>query len=186
MCEKWGLPPTGLKDLSPVQLPEQMKAPKRKRLLQRTLSDLPHSHGPDTPVLEWWRNGLCLTFIVDCKPLADVMGGHAPLKALACEPVLERMTQRLFKTFAVGWTSHRRAADPVLWHRRESNLIADFLVNYTMDIAHDWFYEYLEETAELDVLSSNLVCHSDGGTRGESCSAAAWFLEAIYIQDGLR
>ena len=88
--------------------------------------------------------------------------------------------------FEVGWTSHMRASDPILWHWREHNQIADFIVNYTMDTARDWFYEYLEETAELDVQSCNLVCHSDGGTRGESCSAAAWFLEAVYVRSGLK
>lgn len=30
------------------------------------------------------------------------------------------------------------------------------------------------------------MCHSDGGTRRDSCSAIGWFVEAIVVRDGLR
>lgn len=37
---------------------------------------------------------------------------------------------------------------------------------------------------ELDWQTTDFICHSDGGMRGESCSAAAWYLEAVVTENG--
>ncbi len=71
-------------------------------------------------------------------PLAQVLNGEAPLKAATLEPVLERMTDRLFQIIDMGWSPNEATAEPVMWQRREYNKIADFIVNHTMDIGRDW------------------------------------------------
>lgn len=52
-----------------------------------------------------------------------------------------------------------------------------------MDIKRDWA-EYFMLPNSFRSKSVNIVGHSDGGTRAESCSAAGWVVEAIMEQDG--
>ena len=35
-------------------------------------------------------------------------------------------------------------------------------------------------------MEANYVCHSDGGTRANSCSGAAWIIEARVVRDDER
>ena len=75
--------------------------------------------------------------------------------------------------------------DSVIWHRREYNKLADFLVNYTMDLGQDWHEDLRALWKHVGPWCTNLICHSDGGTREGSCSASAWILEAVFLEDGL-
>ena len=52
--------------------------------------------------------------------------------------MFERMTTRLFKLCEKVWSLARSIFDPVIWHKRDFKLIADFLVNFTMDCKQDW------------------------------------------------
>ena len=82
---------------------------------------------------------------------------------------------------ALGWRLSTSLADPVVWARRDANIIADHLVNYTMDSQTDW----TEDSRNgLNAKDCSIVCHSDGGTRGQSCSGAAWFIEAVSCKNG--
>ena len=45
-------------------------------------------------------------------------------------------------------------------------------------------HEFSPAVSDFTVSDANLVCHSDGGTRAGSCSAAAWILEAIGSRSG--
>ena len=70
--------------------------------------------------------------------------------------------------------------------RRENNRIADFLVNYTMDVGTGWQRDVPPALSDFSVLEANFIVHSDGGTRAGSCSAAAWFAEAVVWRGGRR
>ena len=94
------------------------------------------------------------------------------------------MTTRMFDLIDTGWIPHTAVSDPVLWRRREHNQIADFLVNHAMDTRSSWMTEVPPAIPDFTILDANIVCHSDGGTRAGSCSAAAWILEAIVSRDG--
>eukprot|EP00959_Pyramimonas_sp_CCMP1952_P133467 2790858-Pyramimonas_sp.AAC.1 len=47
-----------------------------------------------------------------------------------------------------------------------------------------WMTEVPPAMPDFTIVDANLVCHSDGGTRAGSCSAAAWILEAIVSRNG--
>ena len=72
----------------------------------------------------------------------------------------------------------------MVWHRRELNVVADFLANYTMDSGRTWIKEFDWPFPGRSVESCNLVAHSDGGARAHSCSASAWIIEAGIVIDG--
>ena len=55
-----------------------------------------------------------------------------------------------------------------------------------MERQADWFQECRAAIQNAKVCEANFICHSDGGTRGEDCSSARWFLEAVVVRDGLR
>ena len=54
-----------------------------------------------------------------------------------------------------------------------------------MDLGEDWLEELQPASRQMSLWSANLTCHSDGGTRQGSCSAAAWILEAHVLEDGV-
>ena len=66
------------------------------------------------------------------------------------------------------------------WRRREKNIVADFLVNYTMNMGRSWSETLPWPFPGASVEECNIAVHSDGGTRAESCSAAAWIVEVGY------
>ena len=74
-------------------------------------------------------------------------------------------------------------AYPLVWQRREQNEIADFLVNCAMD-RREGFHKDFDPIPGFSYRSSNFTCHSDGGTRSEICSAAAWYLEVTAVING--
>ena len=150
-----------------------------KRVVLHTLDNLPSDHDSDCPRLHFWRGAKCVQFIVDCKPLSRVICGHDCLKSPELAPVFERMTTALFHVMGSGWSPHTLCADPVLWHQRECNCLADFLVNYTMDIQQSWEKCFVPTDDGFVLTDANIVSHSDGGTRAGQCSGAAWVVEAI-------
>ena len=183
VCSEWGLPAP-----RPPEDPERVQQPRSKRA-KRTKHDLderPSEHGEVYEPVTFWQQSNCFTFVVDCKPLADIMSGHVPLKKPGMLPVFERMTSNIFDFSVSGWTPHSRTADPVVWHRREKNLIADFLVNHTMDIGNSWHRDLPSPLSSFSPHDANFICHSDGGTRGTTCSGAAWILEAVFDHDQHR
>ena len=124
LCKRWGLPVFGN---AGEQGQEPMASPlvKRRKVLH-PLEDLPKHHGDECPPVNWRRERGCSCFIVDCEPLAQVLSGHAPLRVPSMTPLFERMAGTLFDLLEAGLTPCRQSEDPVLWHRREFNKIADF------------------------------------------------------------
>jgi hypothetical protein len=94
------------------------------------------------------------------------------------------MTKMLFELILRNWSPHDCIADPITWQRREHNKKADFIVNHTMDRKQDWKREFQPPFSDFTLRDANLICHSDGGTRGEACSAAGWIIEASVTRDG--
>ena len=121
-------------------------------------------------------------FIVDCQPLAQITNGQAPLLQPELAPAFERMTTILFKMIEANWKPHRLSSNPVLWHRRENNKVADFIVNHTMERQSDWFQECRAPIPNVKASEANYICHSDGGTRADSCSATGWIIEAVVTR----
>ena len=58
-------------------------------------------------------------------------------------------------------------------------MIADFLVNYTMDLGESWRHCNDWPCPGRDIDDCRLVIHSDGGTRARNCSASAWVAEIL-------
>ena len=54
-----------------------------------------------------------------------------------------------------------------------------------MDFGHDW-HKTFPSPFDDHMQEAKLVCHSDGGSRKDSCSATGWMVEAIVIRNGLR
>ena len=59
-------------------------------------------------------------------------------------------------------------------------------MNHTMDVKTDWQKTYHPPIDDYNTWDTNFICHSDGGTRGESCSAIGWLIEAIVVRGELR
>ena len=83
-------------------------------------------------------------------------------------------------------TPCEQSEDPVLWHRRDFNRIADFAVNHTMDYKRSWLHNFKCPVVNFRTSEANYVCHSDGGTRANSCSGAAWIIEARVVRNDHR
>ena len=181
ICTKWGLPTMHLPKVEQTLARTSFGVKRRKVSKQ----DLPEQHSEARPELEWDGLSGRFVFVVDCKPLSEVMNGSAPLRQLELAPAFERMTADIFNIISIGWTPSSRHADPVVWHRREFNKIADFAVNYTMDLGLDWEHCF-KPPIDFKPTDANLVCHSDGGTRAGQCSSAGWFLEAIVVREDVQ
>ena len=75
--------------------------------------------------------------------------------------------------------------DPILWRSRDSNKIADHLVNVTMDMGRSW--QHVEPwDPDFKLEDANVEIHCDGGRRGSACSASAWVMEAHWYRHGER
>ena len=94
------------------------------------------------------------------------------------------MTYRLFSLLQQGWSPHTQTANPVLWHRRSFNKVADLLVNYTMDTGKDWVQTLEPPFSDFSTSMANFLCHTDGGSRQGSCSGISWCIEAIVRREG--
>ena len=55
-----------------------------------------------------------------------------------------------------------------------------------MDCKRDWHQDCAAPLADFSTHGANYLCHSDGGTRVNSCSAAGWFIEAIVVRGDYR
>ena len=60
---------------------------------------------------------------------------YAPVMS---KPVFERISRNLASILESAWDAPQIWDDPVQWRRREKNVIADFLVNYTMNRGQSW------------------------------------------------
>ena len=89
------------------------------------------------------------------------------------------MTRRVFEMLNLGWQVNEQCNDPVTWHRREYNQIADYLVNYTIDLGADWHHVFPSPEETFSEWGGNILCHSDGGTRAGSCLGTAWYAEVL-------
>ena len=98
--------------------------------------------------------------------------------------MFSRMLYNLFDLIAIGWTPADTVEDPILWHRRCFNEISDYIVNHTMDIKRSWYQRFQPPFEDYDIFRSNLLVHTDGGTRAGECSASAWYVEACIVQSG--
>ena len=118
----------------------------------------------------------CL-FVVDCQPVQRVSAGMAPLRDAVAQPVFEGVCANLVSILGAGWAPPKAWDDPVIWRRREKNIVADFLVNRTMDSRLTWSKHVDLPASVRSVSDCNVVVHSDGGTRAGSCSATGWVVE---------
>lgn len=121
VCNNWGLPALA-SDKSPDQSSLSIDKPtfKHPRRVAHLLVEAPHEHGENCPRLSWQAHSMTFACIVDCKPLADILGGHAPLKVPSLGPIFERITTRFFSLMDMGWGTSELTNDPIIWHRRST------------------------------------------------------------------
>ena len=183
VCELWDLPSL----LEPTQA-EQMEGPcaDAKRTRKEFKSKLPPCHSLDgfDRDLPWQMSGRRCSFIVDCKPLQQVACGACLLLSSNLKCTFESITGNFAAILGKGWLPARAWDDPVIWKRRNENVIADYLANHTMNIRKSWFevFDWPFEGHRVD--ECNLLVHSDGGTRCNRCSSAAWIVEVCVFQQG--
>jgi len=157
---------------------------KRARIHIHPLESLPEGHGEGAPAIQLGGPSKFFVFVTDCKPLADVVNGHAPLKTDELSHLFGRITRNIFSMLSMDWSPPRVVGDPVVWQRREFNQMADYIVNHTMDEKRSWHQIFEPQVQNFSIAEANLIIHSDGGTRAAQCSAAAWVVEACVIRDG--
>ena len=122
-------------------------------------------------------------FIVDCQPVQRVASGHSPLECDDLLDVYERMTSNIHALFKAGWKPPRPWEDPVSWFPRENNIVADYLVNYTMDVQESWSQTIDWPFGQKSMGDCSYIVHSDGGTRGGRCSGCAFIIEAGILEN---
>ena len=174
---KWDLPvlPKG-----PNPAPQQPPCGKRQ-CQRRDLRSCPSKHDEDgagTVELDWGSRCKQFAFIVDCQPLQRVAAGLSPLLDSSLEQVIHGICNNLVAILDRGWTPPRLWHDPFLWYRRRHNVIAEHLVNYTIDEGRTWSKALEWPFPGMSITDCNLVAHSDGGTRAGRCSGLAWIVEA--------
>jgi hypothetical protein len=184
LCKLWGLPrmanqADARSTVALARIRNEANEANEKSLL--THSDMPASHcDTDVDTYGWHYECHACIFVVDCKPLQEVVCGHSPLKGDSLRPVLRRITNNLAAILAVKWSPPAAWGDPILWRRRDHNIMADFLANWTMNEQRSWV-EHLDWPFDAGTYHScNLVVHSVGGSR-TNCSAAAWVVEAAVL-----
>ena len=120
--------------------------------------------------------------VTDCRSLAMICNGHAPLSNPDLRPPFERMSKNMFNLLALGYRPSTDIEEPILWHKREWNKRElDHLVNYTMDYKKSWYQE-LTPPIKFNFKEAQFTIYTDGGTRAGSCSAAAWLCEVRATQ----
>ena len=187
VCQEWGLynPMQQVHEVDPTLAPPlPPRVEKRARIRNHPLESLPESHGEGSATIRLGGSSRYFVFITDCKPLADVISGHTALKTEDLAPMFSRITSNLFSMLSMGWSPPRLVGDPVVWHRREFNKIADYIVNHTMDAKRSWHQKFMPQVHNFNIAEANLIIHTDGGTRAGQCSASAWYVEACVIRDG--
>ena len=66
----------------------------------------------------------------------------------------------------------------MVWHRRDRNVIADFVTNHTMDRKESWSKDFEWPFPGMAPQDLNIMAHSDGGSRRGMCSATGHALVA--------
>ena len=123
--------------------------------------------------VDWADVKDCFIFVVDCKPLADVINGHIKLECEELKDTIEKTVTRLAGILDVKWRPSGILTDPVRWASRKHNIVADYLCNFAMD-----HQKTFHEVCPIRLSQNfNLIVHSDGGARAD-CAAAAWVVEA--------
>ena len=185
-CQRGKLPCiTGARatSASPVAVGASLAA-KRAKTKHFRLDNLPATHGGDSQaVCAWDAGGSRFIIVSDCQPLVQVTNGHAPLASPTLAPPFHRIANHMVGLFDYGLRPYQQHLDPVVWQRRELNKKADHLVNYTMDAGSSWTKIFTPQIVSGSLMDANWILHFDGGTRGTSCSASAWILEA-EVQTG--
>ena len=146
-----------------------------------TLQNVPENHtdGNDVvEIFEWESPRRKFTIVCDCKPLVEVAMGVNPLNDCSLQPGFRRLTRSLANLILGGLLPMQSHVDPILWRSRDSNKIADHLVNVTMDTKQSWEELAPPGDPRIDLTEANFVMHCDGGTRVGTCSAATRVLEA--------
>ena len=171
-CEIWSLPRLPRID---ALIPQP---------IVRARCGLPHSV-EDTPAAsfpewcwEWGDERVNRTvFLVDCQPLASIIGGHMALTDGYLRQPFARMARNLKIVFQSQWWPRRDRCDYVCWAPRRFNASADHLANVALDEsgALRW-----EDDAIAPGVDAWLVVSSDGGFRGCGGSAAAWIVWKLH------
>ena len=94
-------------------------------------------------------------------------------------PLLRRTCDNVVNLLCLGWYPPLLWGDPVVWRRRQFNVIADCSVDYTMDVQKTWSLEFDWPYKDKSLRECSLIIHSDGGARGRACAASAWIVEVI-------
>ena len=176
VCKTWRLPIMGSKVGDVVD--DGARDGARDGHVKAAFSSIPCQHSPtvETVPYRWQDHQRRSTFIVDCKPLQEIVCGHIPLIGDSLRPVFRRMVSNLDAILDMTWLPRYNWHDPVIWRRREYNHVADYLANLTMDEGRSWINELAWPFEAWTIRHCNIVVHSDGGSRA-MCSAAAWVVE---------
>ena len=191
VCKEWALPP--ILDMTPSPQDSPEPSTKKTRKADHRLVDCPTKHAEDTPCcssagsMDSLLPDECprrFLFVVDCKPLQRIVCGHSVLLAPELRPLFTRIVTNVTTILDISWLPPDGWRDPVDWRRRERNKVADYLVNYTMDVKESWSESFAWQFQGVPLNECNLAIHSDGGSRRDSCSASAWIIEAgTYIDE---
>ena len=183
VCQAWGLPelPARATTVSSPGLPPRAK----KVRSAHAIADCPaqHSLAYAGHHVEWGDLERRVAFVVDCQPVQRIAMGLLPLNDPASEQIFEGICDNLAKIIGAGWLPPQVWHDPVIWRKREHNLVADFLVNFTMDSQGSWSKHFDFPFPGVAFDSCNFIVYSDGGTRAQSCSATGWVIEVGRFVD---
>ena len=105
--------------------------------------------------------------------------------AHSVQPLFERLANNLAGIFACGWQPPEMWKDPVCWRRRTRNIVADHVVNCSMDAQRSLEKQYGWPFEDCNLSACNILIHSDGGTRLNCCSSFGWILEVCRLIDGI-
>ena len=106
-----------------------------------------------------------------------------PLDSAELHTLISRSACSVGPLLDCGWLPPRACHDPALWQPRGSNVVADSLANYTMDMGETWERSLEWPFPGRELGECNVVLHSDGGSRS-GCSGAAWVMEVGIVEDG--
>ena len=143
-----------------------------------SLATHPAEHSWDSGCKRLWLQ-------VDCKGIADIMGGRAVLQAPHLELLFRRMCDSLLFLCASDWKPKQDVEDIVIWSPRQYNIVADHLVNAAMDNNCDWDWEDAEAIQQcLNGSSCPRVCVDSGYRRPSDMAAigvAVFTYDSKYI-----
>ena len=185
VCARWQLP---LLPCRPCVDVAAAPGDKRRQPRGHVLDDIPGSHaqsGMDV-AMPWGTTPRRVLFVVDCQPLQRIVCGHAPCLDPSASQLVRRTCDNIVKLMSSGWSPPDLWADPVAWRRREYNVIADHLANYTMDVQKTWSVDFDWPYPTKSLRECSLIVHSDGGARGRSCAASAWVVEVLSDRGDAR